>query len=113
MRIKGTTVTLYATVQTGTDAFNSPVFTEIAEEVDNVLVAPATQGGQDVIDQQQLYGKRAEYILAIPKGDQHDWKDKTVAFFGERFRTFGFPTEGIEANIPLAWNKKVLVERFE
>lgn len=113
MSINGITVTLYDRVQTGTDPFNAPIYSEIAEPVENVLVAPATQGGQDVIDQQQLYSKRAEYILGIPKGDTHDWKDKTVEFFGEKFRVFGYPSQGIEDNIPLSWNKKVLVERYE
>lgn len=104
---------LYDRVNTGMDSFNAPVYSEVAEPVENVLVAPAIQGGQDVIDQQQLYGKRAEYILAIPKGDTHDWKDKTVEFFGEKFRVFGYPSQGIKENIPLNWNKKVLVERYE
>lgn len=113
MRISGITVTLYNRMQTGTDQFNAPVYSEVEEQVEDVLVAPAIQGGQDVIDQQKLYGKRAEYILAIPKGDTHDWKDKTVGFFGEKFRVFGYPSKGIEENIPLSWNKKVLVERFE
>jgi hypothetical protein len=36
-----------------------------------------------------------------------------VEFFGQRFRTIGFPTQGIEELIPLAWNKKVKVERYE
>lgn len=113
MFIQGITVTLYDLEQTGTDQFNAPIFSEVAEQVENVLVVPAIQGGQDVIDQQKLYGKRAEYILAIPKGDTHDWKDKTVEFFGEKFRVFGYPSKGIEENIPLSWNEKVLVERFE
>ena len=36
----------------------------------------------------------------------------TVEFFGQRFRTYGDVTEGIEAMIPLQWNKKVKVERY-
>ena len=60
----------------------------------------------------QLYGKRLAYTLALPKGDAHDWHDVTVEFFGQRFRTYGDVTEGIEAMIPLQWNKKVKVERY-
>ncbi len=37
----------------------------------------------------------------------------TVEFFGRKFRTYGAVTEGIEALIPLSWNRKVKVERYE
>lgn len=112
MRIKGITVNLIQRTEAGRDPFNAPIYEEVSVPVDNVLVAPSTQGGQDVIDAQQLYGKTAQYILAIPKGDDHEWADQIVEFFGQRFRVFGMPTTGIEDNIPLGWNKKVLVERY-
>lgn len=51
--------------------------------------------------------------MAIPKGDEHDWKDKRVSFFGEDWHTFGIPLIGIECDIPLDWNMKVMVERYE
>lgn len=43
----------------------------------------------------QLYGKHAVYELCIPKGDSHDREDKTVEFFGQKWRTFGFPLKWI------------------
>jgi len=109
--IKGITVTLYGTTQTGTDAFHAPVYTETAETVANVLVTPSS--AEDVINDLQMYGKRSEYQLCIPKGDAHDWADKKVRFFGQTFRTFGPVQEYIEANLPLKWNQKVKVERYE
>ena len=39
-------------------------------------------------------------------------RDRKVSFFGETFKTYGEPTQGIEHLIPLAWNKKVKVERY-
>jgi len=51
--------------------------------------------------------------LAIPKGDTNIWEDQEVRFFGERFRVFGKPLQGIDDLIPLEWNKKVTVERYE
>ena len=60
-----------------------------------------------------ITGKKLVYTLAIPKGDTHDWKDRKVEFFGKKFRTFGEPIEGIEDMMPLRWNKKVQVERYE
>lgn len=109
--IKGITVRLCVREQTSTDPFNNPVFSENWVDVENVLVAPSTS--DDITTSQDLYGKKAVYTLAIPKGDTHEWKDTLVEFFGQCFRTFGFPTQGIEENIPLDWNKKVMVEAYE
>ena len=109
--MRGITVTLHNRVQTGTDAFNRPIYGESTTTVDNVLIGePNTE---DIVNEMNLSGKRLAYTLAIPKGDDHDWKDAVVEFFGERFRTFGVPTHGIEAMIPLQWNMKVKVERYE
>lgn len=109
--IKGVTVTLWVKKQSGTDEFNHPVYDYEKTEVRNVLVAPATS--DDITTSLDLTGKRAEYTIAIPKGDTSDWKDTFVEFFGHKWKTFGFQIEGIEANIPLDWNKKVMVELYE
>ena len=109
--IKGIDVTLYEKTQNGTDDFNKEVFVETATTVKNVLVAPAS--AQETLDGINLYGKKAVYTLAIPKGDTLAWEDCRVSFFGQDWRVFGIPLEGIECNIPLAWNKKVTVERYE
>lgn len=108
--IKGIKIVLISKVQVGVDDFNRPVHEEVEEEVDNVLVMPAS--ADDIVTSQDLYGKKAVYTLAIPKGDSHRWEDTTVMFFGQKWHTFGYPLEGIEANIPLDWNKKVMVERY-
>lgn len=109
--LQGITVTLYNRTQTGTDAFNRPIYADVQTTVDNVLIGePNTE---DIVNELNLSGKRLAYTLAIPKGDDHEWKDAVVEFFGERFRTFGAPTQGIEAMIPLQWNMKVKVERYE
>lgn len=115
-RINGIAVTLYETAPHGstgevTDPFNKTTYAEKAVTVNNVLVAPASS--QEILDTINLYGKKAVYTMAIPKGDTHDWVDKKVSFFGKTFRTFGIPLEGIECDIPLDWNKKVMVEIFE
>ena len=109
--LKGITVTLHTKTQTGKDAFNRPVYTEQAVQVNNVLVAPASTS--ETLDTVNLTGKKAVYTLGIPKGDTHDWKDKKVEFFGETFKTFGEPLKGIDDMIPLEWNAKIQVERYE
>ena len=110
-KIKGITVTLYDKTATSTDNFGDPVYTETAASVDNVLVYPTA--ATEVLELTNLYGKKAVYTLAIPKGDTHTWQDRKVSFFGKDWHTFGIPTEGIEDNIPLDWNMKVTVERYE
>lgn len=109
--MKGITITLYEKTLAGSDPFGAPIYEEVPVEVDNVLVAPATS--EDIVEQLQLHGKHAVYTLGIPKGDTHEWRDSRVSFFGQDFHTFGIPLEGIEDLIPLSWNKKVQVERYE
>lgn len=107
--ISGMTVYLLTTKQVGVNAFNEPIYSEIEEPVDNVLVGEPT--ADDITTTLNLYGKKIAYTLAIPKGDTHDWEDARIRIWGELYHTIGFPTQGIEANIPLSWNKKVKVER--
>lgn len=108
--IKGNTVILVENIQVGVDGFNAPIYETSEVEVENVLVAPASS--DDIVTTQDLSGKKAVYTLGIPKGDTHNWEDATVKFFGKTWKTFGFPLEGIEENIPLDWNKKVTVEQY-
>lgn len=110
-KINGITVTLYNKTVDSTDGFGDPIYTETGVSVYDVLVYPSS--AQEILEMTNLYGKKAVYTLAIPKGDTNTWEDKRVSFFGEDWHTFGIPTEGIEANIPLRWNKKVMVERYE
>lgn len=108
--MKGITVTLYETVEIGIDAFNHPICEEKAIEIPNVLVAPASS--TEVIEALNLTGKKIVYNLAIPKGDTHSWTDCRVDFFGEKWRTVGYPQVGIEELVPTSWHKKVMVERY-
>lgn len=111
--MKGITITLITKVQSGTDALNRPIYTDKEVEVDNVLVGePSTD---DINNVMSVYGKIVKYTLAVPKGDENTWVDTEVilpAPFDGKYRTIGFPTAGIEANIPLKWNKKVMIERY-
>lgn len=117
-RIKGMTVILYEKKQKKdaagkpiVDGFGKPIYEESPVSVENVLVSPATS--DDIVTNTDLTGKKATYTLAIPKGDTHDWTDKTVEFFGEKFKTFDIPVKGIDSLVPLDWNMKVKVERYE
>ncbi len=108
--IKGITVVLYDKEEIGKDNFNMPIYKEIPITINNVLIAPSST--DDIVTSTDLVGKKAIYTLAIPKDDTHNWEDKKVHFYGQDWRVFGFSIEGIDENIPLDWNKKVMVERY-
>lgn len=110
-QIIGIDVILHQKTQTGVNSFNEPIYTDSTVTVSNVLVSPTTS--DDVVDENSLVGRKEVYTLAIPKGDTHDWENQVIEFWGNKFKSFGFAQQGIEENIPLLWNKKVTVERYE
>lgn len=108
--MKGTTVQLSIKTQTGTDGFGSPIYSEELVDVHDVLVGQPSS--DDMTSSIQLYGKTIAYVLGIPKGDNHNWVDTDVIIFGQRYRTVGYPQEGIIENIPLRWKANIKVERY-
>lgn len=107
----GESVVLTVKTQSGVDAFNDPVYTETTETVANVLIGqPTAEEAQSSID---LYGKRCEVMLGIPKGDTHEWENTTVTFWGRTWHTIGPVIMGIEANVPTMWHKKIRAARDE
>lgn len=109
--IQGIIVKLINQVQTGTDEFNRPIYTEVEKYVNDVLVSPTSQ--EDIINELNLTGKKAIYTLGIPKGDNNQWEDSYVEFFGKRFHVFTPLVKGIDDLVPLRWNGKVMVERID
>lgn len=111
LEITGMTITLIDRVEVGRDPFGKPIHEDKPIDIDNVLIAPTSS--DDVVNELSLSGRKAVYTLAIPKGDKHDWENKEVLFFDKKWRAFGIPLEGMDHLIPLKWNKKVMVERYE
>lgn len=110
--IKGIDVVLIERTSTGKkDEFNMEVFEENKTVIHDVLVGSPTS--EEIVDTLNLYGKKIDYVIAVPKGDNHQWENSRVKFFGRTFEVVGIPTMGIEENIPLCWNKKVKVEAIE
>ena len=108
--MKGISVVLYERKLIGYDSLNNPVYEEQPVVVEDVLVGqPSTD---DLTSTINLYGKKLDYILGIPKGDKHNWLDARIDIFGKEFRSFGDVIEGIEANVPTRWHKKVRVQRY-
>lgn len=105
--IRGDKVTLLTKAAVGTDPFGAPVYELMAQDVDNVLVA--LPEAKELDDK----GRTIAYVLGIPKGDRHEWKDQLIEWRGERYQAVGIPEVGIEANVPGPWHKKVKVVRYE
>ena len=108
--IKGIPVVLLQKIKVDEDPFGQVIYREREIIVENVLVSPSSDN--DIITSQNLTGKKAVYTLAIPKGDQNSWEDNNVVFLGRKWHVLGFAIEGIDENITLDWNKKVMVERY-
>lgn len=109
--LKGIPITLYDQAPSGMmDEFNAPIYQEIPVLVQNVLVCPVSS--EEITGEAQMEGKRAVYELCIPKDDANVWENRTVEFFGQKWKTFGIPLEWIGENTPLDWNRKVKVARY-
>lgn len=109
--MRGETVILINRKVTGSDPFGADIYAEEEVSVENVIIGnPSTE---DVSTDLNLYGKHLLFVLGIPKGDTHEWKDRTVIIRGQRFKTYGFPLTQTEANVPGRWNTQVKVERYE
>lgn len=109
--LKGITVTLYTKTVSGSDAFGAPTYTTTPVSVSNVIVEPIDASA--ITDQRTLEGGHEAYRLHIPKGDTHNWNNAKVVFFGKAFKQYGTVLEYIEELLPLEWNKKITVERYE
>lgn len=111
--IRGETVVLIEKTQTGTDPMGAPIYEETETIVENVCVG--TPAADPVIEMNDIDGKRCAYVLGIPKGDTHDWRDAVVYIRGKRFKTYGPPLIQTEANIParIPWHVQIKVELYE
>lgn len=111
MGLKGTTIQIAVRTQTGTDPFGAPIYETIYEDVKDVLVGTPTT--DDIKASVELFGKKVEYILGIPKGDTHNWIDADIKIWNQKYKSFGFPITGEPENIPLRWGQNVRVARYE
>ena len=109
--IHGMTVTLWNKTVTGSNPFGEDEYSWTSKDVEDVLVS--TPSAEEITNALNLTGRKIEYVLGIPKGNEDTWENQIVEFFGHKFITVGIPEQGIEANIPLRWHKKIKVERYE
>ena len=113
-RLHGITIKLHKRTQSGTDDFGRPTYTETPIDVQNVLVGQPS--ATEVLELQNLTGRRIMYWLGIPKGDTNSWENVKVTLpapFSGDFRTVSIPQTGIQDLIPLQWGQNIAVERYE
>ena len=109
--IIGETVVLIEKTVTGQNAIGEDIVEPVETEVKNVLIGtPSTDA---VVEDLNIYGKRLLFVLGIPKGDTHNWKDAEIHIRGQKFRSYGFPLTQTEENVPGPWNTQVKVEAYE
>ena len=106
-------VILYETEVTGEDSFGHEIKTETPVTIDNVSIGHPSS--EDVLSEISISGKRIAYNLCLPVGDDHDWTNTIVEFYGRKWRTIGIPTQFTDGfmgkNFP--WNKQIKVEAYE
>ena len=109
--MKGIDIQLVVNTVTGTDPFGNPITTEELETIHDCLVGqPSTD---DLTSSIELYGKKIDYVVGIPKGDTHDFTNAELIIFDKRFKVIGFPQVGINENIPLRWGQNLKVQAYE
>ncbi len=109
--IKGETVILVNKVDCGVNDFGETITESRETPIDNVLIGSPSV--DKAIEELNVYGKHIAYILGVPKGDNHNWKDCEVIIRGERFKSYGFPLTQTDENVPTPWNTQVKVELYE
>ena len=109
--IQGITIELLIKEEAGTDEFNNMTYNESWTEVKNVLIGEPS--AEEILNELNLTGVKVKYAIAVPKGDAHDWKNARVRFCGDEYYVVGDLTGGIEEMIPLDWNKKGYVAKYE
>lgn len=108
--MKGETVILIQKTRTSSDPFGNDIYTEQEITVNNVIVG--TPSVDDVATSMDIDGKKAEFVLGIPKTDTNNWQNTEVIIRGKRYKTYGFPLVQTEENVPGKWNAQVKVERY-
>lgn len=104
--IVGERVTVSRRVETGRDPGNNPTFDWVTEDVDDVLVAPGSQG--DVADSNRPDGVRVRWTLHFPKGYPETLAHARIRVRGsEPVPVVGDPRHYTESNTPGRWSMPV------
>ena len=107
--LEGETVVVIHRAEVGRGAGNTPIYTEVEEAVDDVLVSPASTS--DVIESNRPDGTELVYRLDFPKTWTRSLRGCRVRVRGEEFHVAGDPRPFLGSLTPGRWNRPVNVER--
>ncbi len=108
--IKTVTIQLQVKTLQETDILNHLIYATEWIDVPGVLIGEPSS--DEITNSFNMYGKQITAMLAIPKGDTNNWEDTLIKFNDVTYRTIGAPIEGIEANVPLSWHRKVRLVKY-
>lgn len=98
----GEQVTVTRRMQTGVDRLGDPVYEDVSEVVDDVLVAPGPRS--DLSDAERPDGDRVAWNLHFPKPYESDLRNATVSVRGEAAcLVVGEPRPFTLENTPTRW----------
>lgn len=102
-------VKLFEKVLEGYDGFGVPTYTEQAVIIDKCLVAIGSHN--PLANNNTTQVALDTFTIAIPKGDNHDWRNSIVEFnlggVDFKCKTYGDYLLGYEDAMPLMWHKQI------
>lgn len=105
-----TSVTVIRRQKVGTDPFNAPIYENIREDVNGVLVTP---GATSDLDASRPEGVRVVYTIHFPKGYGKTLKGCLVQYLGDTYRIIGDPQPYMDDGTPGPWDMAAEVERVD
>lgn len=102
-------VKLYEKVIEGVDDFGVPTHSEHAVIINECLVAIGLHN--QLTDNNTTQVALDSFTIAIPKGDNHEWRNSIVEFnlggVDFKCKTYGDYLLGYEDAMPLMWHKQI------
>ena len=110
--LKGNRIEIHSPIETGTDAFHSPITKWGLEAVlGDVLAAPAST--QDVEGTIRPNGDEIIMDFYLPKSYAGSLRGRRIHYLGEVYEVIGDPQPYPEENTPTRWNRVAHARKIE
>lgn len=111
MVLNQTTIQIKTRTQTGKDALNHPIYSEVWEDVSGCVVG--SPSSEDIENEMNLSGKRIAYEVFLPNDDAHTWAGSEVKINNKPYRVIGDVKESFVSFSHIPCNKLISVEAYE